>query len=314
MDRDPYEVLGVGKDATEDQLRTAYRSAARKYHPDVSTESDAQERFAQVQQAWEILSDPEKKAQYDRFGHVGPGQAHPGQGWGAGSSAGGVHVDAGQFSEIFEEMFGGGAGAGRGRGSRATRGPSPRQGVDQRRDLHVTFLTAARGGVEPVKFDDGSSVQLRIPAGIEDGGVLRLRGRGGPGQAGGPDGDLLVTVRVGAHPLFRREGLDLLVDLPINIAEAVSGVTVEVQLLQGSLELRIPPGTSSGARLRVPGQGIKGQSDRTGDFYAVVQIVAPEVHSEDASMGEVVQEAAERLAEVLPDPRASIDGLETAST
>jgi DnaJ-class molecular chaperone len=306
MDRDPYDVLGVSRSASEDELRKAYRSLARKYHPDVTTEADAEARFNEVQQAWDILSDPKKKAMFDQYGRVGPSPTGGG-GWGGGGGgggAGGVQVDPGQFSEIFEEMFGGGSGFSQGGPRRATR-PSPRRGVEQRRDLHVTFMTAARGGVEPVKLDDGDTVQLRVPAGVEDGGTLRLRGKGGPGREGGEAGDLLVTIKIGGHPLYRRDGLDLLVDMPISIAEAALGVAIEVELLRGSVKMRIPAGTSSGTRLRVPGQGIKAVDDKVGDFYGVVQIVAPSVLN-DASRA-----AVEVLLAELDDPRAERIGLDT---
>jgi len=309
MDRDPYDVLGVSRSASDDELRKAYRSRARKYHPDVTTEADAEERFNEVQQAWEILSDPQKKAMFDQYGRVGPSPMGAGGGWGSsggGRGAGGVQVDPGQFSEIFEEMFGGGGGFSAGSGRRAAQ-PAPRRGMDQRRDLHVTFVTAAKGGVEPVKLDHGDTVQLRIPPGIEDGGTLRLRGKGGPGRDSGEAGDLLVTVRIGGHPLYRRDGIDLLVDMPITIAEAALGVSIEASLLQGSVKVRIPPGTSSGTRLRVRGQGLKVSDEQVGDFYAVVHIVAPGEIDDEA------RTAIEALAQSLDDPRSAIDGLDTVS-
>ena len=203
-------------------------------------------------------------------------------------------------------MFGGGGGFSAGSGRRAAQ-PAPRRGMDQRRDLHVTFVTAAKGGVEPVKLDHGDTVQLRIPPGIEDGGTLRLRGKGGPGRDSGEAGDLLVTVRIGGHPLYRRDGIDLLVDMPITIAEAALGVSIEASLLQGSVKVRIPPGTSSGTRLRVRGQGLKVSDEQVGDFYAVVHIVAPGEIDDEA------RTAIEALAQSLDDPRSAIDGLDTVS-
>ena len=303
MDRDPYDILGVDRSASEAELRAAYRKLARTYHPDVCSEDDALEKFGQVQEAWEILSDPEKKAMFDQYGRVATPSG------GASGGAGGVQMDPERFSEIFEEMFGGGGGGGQnpfGGGFRGSAGQaSPRRGADARKEVHVTFLTAARGGVEDVKLDNGRRVKVRIPAGVDDGGTLRMRGKGGPGLDGGEAGDMLVTIRVGAHPLFVRQGLDLLVDVPISIAEAALGAAVEVRLLQGRVKVRIPAGTSSGKRLRVKGQGINAGPDRVGDFYAVVQIVAP------AELDDESRDAIESIGKTLPDPRQDIDGLDT---
>jgi len=307
VDCDPYDILGVARSASADELKSAYRKQARKYHPDVNTDPDAEQRFAEVQQAWDILSDPKKKAMFDQYGRVGGGSSGVGGagavgGWG-GSGSGG---DAERFSEIFEEMFGGGGGGGGspfGGGFGEATHPSPHRGVDHLRDLHVTFLTAAKGGVESLTLDNGSSVQLRIPAGIDQAGTLRLRGKGGPGGSGGEAGDLLVTVRIGAHPLFTRTGLDLHVDVPITIAEAVTGAAVELALLSGTVKLLIPPGTSSGTKLRISGHGIAADTKKVGDLFAVVQIVAPTDVS--ASM------RASLDAMDLHDPRADIDGMTT---
>lgn len=309
MDRDPYDILGVARSASADELKSAYRKQARKYHPDVNTDPDAEQKFAEVQQAWDILSDPEKKAMFDRYGRVGSGSSGVGSAAGGGWGGSGGGADAERFSEIFEEMFGGGGGGSGGSPfgggfSQAAR-PSPRRGVDHRRDLHVTFLTAAKGGVEPITLDNGSSVQLRIPAGIEHAGTLRLRGKGGPGGSGGEAGDLLVTVRIGAHPLFTRTGLDLHVDVPITIAEAVTGTAVELTLLSGTVKLRIPPGTSSGTKLRISGYGVAADTKRTGDLFAVVQIVAP---SDVSASTRASLEAMD-----LGDPRAAIDGMKTVN-
>ena len=301
VDRDPYDVLGVARSASADEIKAAYRKLAREVHPDVNTHPDAEKQFAQVQQAWEVLGDPEKRSMYDRYGSVGP-QGGAGGGWGGG----GVQMDPGQFSEIFEEMFSGGGSPFGGGGFGQTGRPAPRRGVDQRQDLHVTFVTAVTGGVEAIKLDDGSTVQLKIPAGIEDGGTLRLRGKGPVGMSGGEAGDLLVTVHVGAHPLFTRQGLNLLVHVPVTIAEAVHGVQVDLQLISGSVTVRIPAGTSSGTRLRIAGQGVASASGKTGDVLVTVDIVAPKQVSDEL--------AAALQAEDLGDPRANVDGIETVRT
>ncbi len=301
-DRDPYETLGVSRSASDDEIRSAYRKLARTYHPDVCTEPDAEKKFAAVQEAYEILSDKEKRAAFDRFGRVGgPGSSAEsgfGGGWG-----GGQQVDPADFEDIFEQMF-------RGQGGfsgqpRSAARPAPHRGVDVSKAISVTFQTAALGGTEHLVLDDGSKVDLHIPRGIEDGGKLRLRGRGGTGSGGGPQGDVIVTVNLGGHPYFTRQGLDLIVTVPITITEAANGTSVRVSLLKGSVDLTIPPGSSSGARLRVREQGITSEKDIKGDLYAVIQIVAPK---------DLSKEAASQLKDIgttLPDPRLDTPGVES---
>lgn len=299
--RDYYDVLGVSRTATTDEIRNAWRGLVRQYHPDVSDAPDAEARFNEIQEAYDVLSDDTKRSEYDRFGRAGGGS----RGWPGGASGGGASVDASQFQDIFEEMFsGGGGGFGQG-GFRPGGEPRAQRGSDLRMTLSITFRTAALGGTEQVKLKDGTSIEVKIPAGIEDGGTLRLKGRGGQGMQGGTAGDLLLTVRVGQHPALRRVGLDLFMDVPVNIAEAGLGTRVRVTLLDGTIELKIPPGTDSGRKLRVPEQGITDAAGATGDFYAVVQIVAPEVSSDE------VRSLLTDLAEQLPDPRADSPGVES---
>ena len=301
--KDYYAILGVQRTASADEIRKAYRSLARKYHPDVSTEGDAGDRFNEVQQAYEVLSDEEKRRAYDQFGEAGVGAGAAG--WPGYGGGGGGNVDPDRFQDIFEQMFSGGGptpgGNPFGGGGGA---PRSRRGGDVTSSMTVTFMTAAQGGAEEIRLD-GASVEVRIPAGIEDGGKLRLRGRGQPGLHGGEAGDLIVTVHVGAHPVLRRDGLDLIVDVPISLAEAGLGTVVRVPLLKGSIELKIPPCTSSGRRLRVPGKGIEDDRQRTGDFYAQVQIVSPDELGEDA------RAVLGQLADMLPDPRSELPGIDS---
>jgi curved DNA-binding protein len=300
-DHDPYETLGVTRSASDDEIRSAYRKLARTYHPDVCTEPDADKKFAAVQAAYEILSDKSKRAAFDQFGRVGaPGRPEhgPGGGWG-----GAQQVNPADFEDIFEQMFRGQDGFGG--QPRAAARPAPHRGVDVTKTISVTFQTAALGGTEHVTLDDGSKVDLHIPAGIEDGGKLRLRGRGGSGGGDGSKGDVIVTVKVGGHPSFTRQGLDLLVTVPITIAEAANGTSVRVSLLKGSVDLTIPPGSSSGARLRVRGQGIASEQDAKGDLYAVIQIIAPSDLSEQAAT------ELEAIGNTLPDPRLDTPGVES---
>ncbi len=308
-ERDYYEVLGVGREAGAEEIRKAYRRLARQYHPDVNKAPDAATRFAEVQEAYDVLSDAEKRKAYDRFGRtgvgVGPG---PGPGgfstWGVDFGPGGPRA-GGDFASIFEDIFGR-MGTGpferAGPGTRARRA-APQRGEDVREQLTVSFMTAALGGTEEVRLaTDGSTrqkISVKIPAGIESGAQLRVRGKGHPGADGGPPGDLMLSVRVGAHPYYRRDGLDLLIDVPVTVAEAAFGASVTVPLPRGTLEIKVPPGSSSGQKLRVRGKGITDPRGRSGDFYAVVQIAAP------AGLSEHGQALLRELAGELKNPRES---------
>lgn len=312
--KDYYQLLGVARTATAEEIRKAYRSLARKYHPDVNKSEEASTKFAEVQQAYEVLSDAQKRKSYDRFGHAGIGvgigssSSRAGQ-WNPYAGSGGG-FDASEYSSIFEQMF---AGQGGGSPFSAAAGPgagpspgraTPRRGGNTKRNLSITFITAAKGGTEQIGImsTDGSpqTITVKIPPGIENGANLRIKGKGSPGQAGATPGDLILTIRVGAHPYFRRDGLDLLIDVPISIAEATLGTKIVAPLLNGSVEIKIPPGSSSGQRLRVPGQGLESLSAQRGDFYAVIQIVAPQ------SLSEQGQKYVEILAKELKNPRDAL--------
>lgn len=289
--RDYYDILGVSRGATKDEIRKAYRALARKYHPDVNKEPDAAKRFNEIQEAYDVLSDDEKRKLYDQFGHAGVNAGFGGGGSAAGaqsreprggtytwSSAGGPTGGTGgpDLGSIFEEFFGGGQRSSPFGGQRTR--PSAQKGESVERELFISFHTAAAGGKEQVQVSGPGgveSVDVTIPKGIESGRKLRLRGKGHPGAAGGPRGDLILTVRVGEHPWFKRDGLDLLIDVPLTIVEATLGTTVEVPLLKGSVSLKIPAGTASGQKLRVRGKGLESESGEHGDFYAVTQIVPP---------------------------------------
>lgn len=293
MARDYYEVLGVDRGASEEEIRRAYRNLARRYHPDVNKESGAAERFQEITEAHEVLSDPQKRKDYDRFGRADVGARHAAgpHGWpGGGGGTGGF----GDFGDLFEQMFSG-------KGSPFAHAPArPHRGQDVRAELTVGFMTAAQGGTGTITYRSSAGperLEVKIPAGIESGAKLRLKGKGRPGAPGGPPGDLIVTVQVGAHPLFRRDGLDLVVDVPITIAEAALGTTVTVPLLTGSASLKIPPGASSGSKLRLKGRGVATPDGRTGDLYAVVQIEAP------ARLSARGRELLEQLAAELKNPR-----------
>ncbi len=278
-EKDYYAVLGVERGASADAIRKAYRGLAREYHPDVNKSADASTRFAEVQEAYDVLSDAEKRKAYDRFGHAGVGVGQGPGGFGGGWSAqySGDPFGGSDFTSVFEDLFGA-----RGGGRPFDRGAPgvmpPRRGSDVQHTLSVTFMTAAMGGTENIRVGHGSkpqTISVKIPAGIESGGQLRVRGKGAAGADGGPSGDLRLTVEIGQHPWFRREGLDVLINVPVTIAEATFGTTVTLPLLKGSVELKIPPGAASGQKLRVKGKGMDDGKGGQGDFYAVVQVVAP---------------------------------------
>ncbi len=285
-ERDHYDVLGVDRGASAKAIRKAYRRLARQYHPDVNKSADAATRFAEMQEAYDILSDAEKRKAYDRFGHAGVGVGQGPGGFAAGWSgdAGGNPFDAPGFSGVFEEIFGRRAQGPFGRGSPGA--APPRSGADAHHTLSVTFMTAAMGGSETVRLSLGSesaqTISVKIPPGIDSGAQLRVKGKGSPGAGGGPNGDLMLTIEIGQHPWFRREGLDVFINVPVTIAEATFGATVTLPLLAGTVELKIPPGASSGQKLRVRGKGLSNSKGSTGDFYAVVQIVAPKDLSDRA--------------------------------
>ena len=322
--RDFYTVLGVSKTATADEIRAAYRKLARQYHPDVNKTPEASKLFNEVQQAYDVLSDPEKRALYDQYGDAearpGPqagGRAGPHVRWstvGAPGGGGYGDFDPDDLGDIFEAMFGGSRNAGPGAGGRTRAGgrARPRSAAPQatpihRHDVSITFMTAVRGGTEQLRLTaDGSArtIEVTIPPGIDDGGQLRIRG-----AVGGED--LILTVKVGGHPIFRRgdpdggpaasgKGLNLWLDLPLTIAEATLGATVPVPTLEGAVQLTVPAGTPSGRKLRLKGRGVKNAKGESGDLYAIVKVVAPA----GDELTPKQREALESIAAKGPAPRA----------
>jgi curved DNA-binding protein len=300
---DYYKTLGVARDASADDIRKAYKKLARKYHPDISKESDAAERFKQVNEAFEVLSDPQKRTMYDRFGTARPGAAGP-QGqtytWG-GPTGGAGPVDLEQLfggQVDLGDLFGGGFGAGGRRGRR------DRPGSDVEFNIEIPFQVAVEGGSHDIHLDRAGKterISIKIPPGIDTGNVIRLAGQGQPGIGGGPPGNLLITVRVAPHPVFRREGNNLLVDVPVSMYEATLGAKVEVPTLsEGPVLVTIPPGTSSGAKLRLRGKGVPDrEAKQRGDQYVVIKVVVPQ------NLGPRARELLEQLQEAAPvNPRA----------
>ena len=298
-ERDYYEVLGATKDATADQLKKAYRNMARKHHPDVNPGDKAAERhFKEAQKAYDILSDPDKRALYDRHGHAafdGSGPFGPRTGaseWAARSSGAGPSgyesVDLGDFfghgapadsgeggGGLFEDLIGRMRG---GRAGSARRGPSP--GRDIQASLTIPFATAVRGGETTIELEREpgrrETLVVKIPPGTDPGARLRLRGQGEPGEKGAPAGSLTITVGVEPHPFFSRDGRNLVVDVPITVAEAVLGAKVDVPTLDGHKTLPVPPGSSSGQKLRLRGLGVPAHgTNPAGDLFVTLKVVAP---------------------------------------
>jgi curved DNA-binding protein len=282
--RDYYEALGVPRDASTDDIRRAYRTLARQYHPDVNKEPGAEDRFKEVSEAYDVLRDPEKRERYDRLGsnwHAGDDVSGAGEEfWGRGGGSGGfddVRVafgdgaeGLGDFSDLFEGLFGGRSAGGFGR-----RGFGPRRGADLEVELELSLEEAAEGGHRWVRLSDGRSYDVSIPPGVRDGQRIRLAGEGVPGGSGGPVGDILIRIRLRQHPRFRLEGDDLYTQLPVSPWEAALGATVELRTLDGTAQVKVPSGSSCGRRLRLRGEGMPRQRGGAGDLYAEVRIVVP---------------------------------------
>lgn len=279
MSADPYTVLGVKRTAADDEIRKAYRDLAKKLHPDLNPgDAAAADRFKQVSAAYEILKDADKRARYDRGeiderGAEKPRQqtyrdyADAGQARRYSSSAG--YEDFGDLSGIFGDLFGGRAGAS-GAGARIRS-----KGADARYRMEVDFLDAARGGTSRITTPDGRALDLKIPAGAQEGSILRLRGEGGPGFNGGPNGDALIELSVRPHPYFTREGDDILIDVPISLDEAVLGAKVEAPTIDGRVAIAVPKGASSGQTLRLRGKGVAKDGGGRGDQLVRLLIVSP---------------------------------------
>ncbi len=283
--RDPYEVLGVGRDASADEIRRAYRKLARRLHPDVNKDDAAEERFKEVSEAYDILGDPDKRERYDRYGaswrQAGESAAEPGfEGFEGFGGFGGqpdfgdarLRFGDGDLDDVLESLFGGGDAR---RGGFGGFGGFASRGSDHEAVLELSLADAARGGRRSLALGDGRTLEVDIPAGVRDGQRIRLAGEGGQGPGGGPAGDLLLRVRIRPHPRLRLEGRDLHVDVPVAPWEAALGAEVDVPTLDGTTRVRIPAGSSSGRRLRLRDQGFPGPRGGRGDLYATVKIVIP---------------------------------------
>jgi molecular chaperone DnaJ len=340
-DKSYYDILGVKKDASENDIKKAFRKLARKYHPDVNQgDSAAEAKFKELNEAYAVLSDKEKREQYDRLGReafpFGFG-AQPGAGAGGG---GGFEFDFSQmfgggrgrrtsarrgggaesFADVFGEMFGGAFGAGGG----------PQRGSDVEAEVTLEFRQAIEGaelqlavprqkqcpacnglghvGNSVCRSCGGSGVvgttdnsRVRVPAGVGDGQRIRLRGKGSAGMGGGPHGDLIVLVHVRPHPFFERRGNDIHIEIPITIGEAINGAEIEVPTIHGPLRAKIPAGTQAGQAFRLKGKGVARAKGEPGDHYYKVQVVVPRQLPEDARRA--VEEIEKAYGE---NPRANL--------
>ncbi|UFS64011.1 DnaJ C-terminal domain-containing protein [Paracoccus denitrificans] len=278
MADDPYKALGLGKNASQDDIKKAYRRIAKTDHPDLNPDPAAHERFKAASSAYDLLKDPEQRARFDRGEIDAQGQEQPQRHYyreyaESGDNPYRQHHGFDDLSDVFSDLFGGRGGGGGGRrgGARSfdMRGP------DQRFTLEIDFMTAARGGSTRITMPDGSVLEVKIPEGAHDDQVIRLRGKGGPGMGNGEPGDALLTLIVAEDPDWHRDGNDVETTLPITIDEAVLGGKVEAQTIDGPVMLTVPRGASSGRKLRLKGRGIKGADGRRGDQHVVLKIVMP---------------------------------------
>ncbi len=281
MANDPYQELGVARSATADDLRKAYRKLAKQYHPDANPGDKAsEEKFKRVTAAFDLIGDPEKRAKFDRGELDADGREthpgfHAGGGFGGGPFRGGgptmgPDID---LSDIFGDVFGG-RGGGRGFGG-------PQKGQDLRARFDIDLEDAILGAKRRVSFSDGRQLDINIPAGAADGQVLRLKGLGGPGRAGrdgthGPAGDALIELSIRPHPVFRREGMHLVMDLPVSVPDAVLGGKVEAKTPDGPVTLSVPPGSNSGATLRLKARGLAHAPGKRGDLLAKIVVTLPD--------------------------------------
>jgi DnaJ-class molecular chaperone len=284
MAQTPYEVLGVKPDASADEIRKTYRMLAKQFHPDINPgKPEAEARFKEISAAYDLLSDPEKRARYDRGEIDETGAERPPRGYYRSQAEGaqGWHYQPEGEMDLsdLEDLFAAFGSAGRRR--RGAAGAELRaRGADRHFTLTIDFVTAATGGKQRLSLAPEEWLDVTIPAGVEDGQVLRLRGKGGPGFGGGPAGDALIEVHVAPHPLFRRDGDNVLLELPVSVAEAVLGARVSVLTVTGPVTMTIPKGSDTGRQLRLRGKGI--QKKTPGDEIVTLKVFIG--HSSDPEL------------------------------
>ena len=307
--KDLYKELGVSRDADASAIKKAYRKLAQQYHPDRNADNaQAEDRFKRISAAYTVLSDEKRRRDYDEFGEIAidpnfdadkARRAAPGFGGSFGQGFGGGFGNSdfsggqdGGFGNLFEDLF---------RGGQGSHAPRAQRGADLETTLDLDFAEAVRGCEKRVDLDrpqpNGTqkreTLTIRIPSGVDDGGRIRLAGKGAPGGNGGPAGDLMATVRVRPHRYLKRTQRDLAMEIPITVVEAIRGAKIEVPTLEGAVTLSVPAGSNGGSRLRLKGKGVPAGGGReAGDLYVTLRIQVP---------GVLGEEQARRLEELLPD-------------
>lgn len=306
--KDYYKIMGLGENASQEDIKHAYRKLARKYHPDVSKEKDAEERFKELGEAYEALKDPEKRKAYDQLRKGGwrsgddfsvpPGWQQNQEFRGGGFTQG----DAEQFSDFFETLFG--RADFMGGGGRARQREYKVRGEDLFYSVHISLEEAFHGTTRALQLrvpelaangrvvEKTKTLNVKIPAGVTQGQRIRLRGQGAPGQGGAEAGDLYLEVQIAANDLYHLDGRDITVELPVTPWEAALGATVRVPTLSGPIEMKIPPDSQTGRKLRIKGKGLPGKTP--GDEYVMLRVVLPESNSSEAKR--IYQEMADKLA------------------
>lgn len=313
--KDYYDVMGVKRDASPEEIKTAYRKLARKYHPDVSKEKDAEKKFKELGEAYAVLSDAEKRQQYDQLGSQWQGgqEFRPPPGWHTYSNAGGQEFNESQFSDFFETLFGGGGGSpfGHARRGRGHAREFSQRGEDIQSKIAISLEDAYHGTTRAIQLTvpemtaegtiltKSKTLNVKIPAGVTQGQQIRLAGQGGPGVGGGAAGDLYLEIDLQKNNLFRVDGADIYLNLPITPWEAALGATVPVPTLGGKVELKISAGSQSGQKLRLKGRGLPAKTP--GDQYVVLQIVVPKADNAEAK--EIYQQMEQKMAF---DPRKEL--------
>lgn len=288
--KDYYKILGVDADADDKSIKAAYRKLARKYHPDVSSEEDAEHKFKEVSEAYEVLRDKEKRAEYDVARQYGGARGfEPPPGWQGGAAGSGFQGDfQGGFSDFFEEVFGQ---AGHGSRQGYSRQHFTRRGEDIELALAIFLEDAFKGESRTISYEvpsfdergrltrEARTLKVRIPAGVTEGERIRLKGQGAPGIGDAPAGDLYLHIRFAPHPLYLVEGSDLTITVPVAPWEAALGCKLTVPTLEGDISLTVPANSQNGKRMRVRGKGL-GRADKRGDLYVVLRVTMPESASQ----------------------------------